>query len=212
MIPSNALVAARQFLAPALQQARCVLDATAGNGNDTLFLCQQTPPECRVFAFDVQPAAIQGASGRITQQGYGEKVCWIHDDHAKLAEHVTMPLDAAMFNLGYLPGQDHGLTTTPDSLERALTVLLERLAPGGRITVVAYPGHAPGRAEIEFLEEWLPQCPQSRFVVSRLTFINQKNNPAILYMIGETRRKPHENASANQGQGIGGTPGYQDAG
>ena len=83
MIPSNALVAARQFLAPALQQARCVLDATAGNGNDTLFLCQQTPPECRVFAFDVQPAAIQGASGRITQQGFGEKVCWIHDDHAK---------------------------------------------------------------------------------------------------------------------------------
>jgi tRNA1(Val) A37 N6-methylase TrmN6 len=212
MIPSNALIAARQYLVPALQGARCVLDATAGNGNDTFFLCQQTPPECRVFAFDIQSAAIQGASDRIAQQGYGDKVCWIRDDHAKLAEYVTMPLDAAMFNLGYLPGQDHSLTTTPVSLGPALADLLERLAPGGRITLVAYPGHAPGQAEIEFLEEWLPQCPQSRFVVSRLTFINQRNNPAILYMIGETRRKPHENSSSNQGQRIGGTLGYPDAG
>ena len=212
MIPSNALIAAQQFLLPALQHARCVLDATAGNGNDTLFLCQKTPPHCQVIAFDIQQAAIRSASRRIGQHGYNEKVRWIHDDHAKLAQFVTLPLDAAMFNLGYLPGQDHCLTTTPVSLGTALASLLERLAPGGRITVVAYPGHAPGRAEIEYLEDWLARCPQSRFIVSRLTFLNQRNHPAILYMIGETRRKPHENASTNQGQGIGGTPGYPDAG
>lgn len=197
MIASNAMTAAHQFLIPALQSASCVIDATAGNGNDTLFLCQQTPPECRIVACDVQQIAIRKATERIAQYGYCDKVRWIHDDHANLAEYVVTPLNAAIFNLGYLPGQDHDLTTNSASVEQALAALLTRLAPCGRITVVAYPGHAPGRVEIENLEAWLAQCPQSSFVVSRQTFINQRNNPAILYMIGKTRRNRHENSSTN---------------
>ncbi len=197
MIPSNALMAARQFLAAVLPNSRCVVDATAGNGNDTLFLCQQTPTDCRVVAVDIQLAAIQSATELIARHGYLEKVRWIHADHAHLSEHVDGPVDAAVFNLGYLPGQDHSITTDPVSIGPALKGLINLLAPGGRITLVAYPGHGPGQAEIEFLETTLSQYPQQQFIVARLNFINQCNNPAILYTIGKARGNPHENSSAN---------------
>ena len=194
MIPSNAVIAAQQFLLPVLAKARCVVDATAGNGNDTLFLCRQTAADCRVVTFDIQLAAIRSATVLIARHGYQEKIRWIHDDHAKLAEYIATPVDAAVFNLGYLPGQAHCLTTKPESLGLALASLLALLVPGGRITVVAYPGHAPGRAEIAYLEELLSQCPQPQYVATRLSFINQRNNPAILYTIGKARRNPHENS------------------
>ena len=197
MIPSNAMMAARQFLAAVLPNARCVVDATAGNGNDTLFLCQQTPADCRVVAVDIQLAAIQSATELITRHGYQDKVRWVHVDHAHLTEHVDGPIDAAVFNLGYLPGQDHSVTTNPASLGPALQGLLDLLAPGGRLTLVAYPGHGPGQAEIKFLETTLSQYPQQQFVVTRLHFINQCNNPAILYTIGKARGNSHENSSAN---------------
>jgi len=197
MIPFNALMAARQFLASVLPNARCVVDATAGNGNDTLFLCRQTPADCQVVAFDIQLAAIRSATELIAGHGYQEKVRWIHADHAQLVEYIATPVDAAVFNLGYLPGQDHLITTGPASLGPALQGLLNLLAPGGRLTLVAYPGHGPGLAEIEFLETTLSQYPQQQFVVTRLNFINQCNNPAILYTIGKARGNPHENSSAN---------------
>ena len=197
MIPSNALMAARQHLVPVLPTARCVVDATAGNGNDTLFLCQQTPADCRIFAFDIQLAAIRSATDLIARHGFLEKVSWFHADHAQVKNHVDAPIDAAVFNLGYLPGQDHSVTTGPASLAPALQGVLDLLVPGGRSTLVAYPGHGPGLAEIDFLETTLSRYSQQQFVVTRLNFINQCNNPAILYTIGKARRDLNENSSSN---------------
>ena len=84
MIPSNAVMAARQHLVPVLPTARCVVDATAGNGNDTLFLCQQTPADCRIFAFDIQLAAIRSATDLIARHGFLEKVRLLNADHAQV--------------------------------------------------------------------------------------------------------------------------------
>lgn len=195
MIPSNAVAASRIYLEPALVKAFCVVDATAGNGHDTLFLCRQTPPECRIWAFDIQVAAIQSATELICSHGFAGKVRWIQDDHARMSEYIDVPIDAAVFNLGYLPGHDHSVTTHPQSLGLALTSLLGQLRPGGRVSLVAYPGHGPGLAEVEFVEDYLAECPQKIFVATRLAFINQRNNPAILYTIGKTGRNLHEDTS-----------------
>jgi len=197
MIPTNAVIAARDYLKPALLEATCVVDATAGNGNDTLFLCRNTPAECQVWACDIQATAIQSATELILRQGWAGKVHWLQIDHARLTDHVDVPIDAAVFNLGYLPGYDHAVTTNPQSLGPALTGLLNLLKPQGRIAIVAYPGHGPGRTEAAFIEEFLAECPQKLFVVTRLEFINQRNNPAILYTIGKTRRNLHEDASSD---------------
>lgn len=199
MIPRNALEAARVFLAPVLGNASCVVDATAGNGHDVLFLCEQTPADCRVWAFDIQPAAVLSTAGLLRSRGYLDKVRLIQEDHAMLRTHVREPVDAAVFNLGYLPGHDHTVTTRPESLGQALETLLELLSPDGRIAIVAYPGHSPGQAEVEYLETYLSGRPQERYTVTRLDFINQRNRPAILYSIGKMRRKPHEVTSSVKG-------------
>ncbi len=188
MIPRNAMEAARLFLEPALAQAKCVVDATAGNGHDVLFFCRKTSPSCRVWAFDIQQTAIDASERLLKQYGFGDRVSLLKADHAKVAEYIKEPVDAAIFNLGYLPGQAHTITTNPSSLATALKELLEMLAPDGRIAIIAYPGHEPGRHEITFLEEYLPTCSQNLFTICRLSFINQKNNPAILYSIGKARR------------------------
>lgn len=212
MIPHNAVEASRLFLAPVLADAGCVVDATAGNGHDSLYLCQQTKPECRVWAFDVQTAAVAACGKLLAQHGFTEKARLIQADHALLREIVQGPVDAAIFNLGYLPGHNHAVTTRLESLTPALDALRELLAPGGRIALVAYPGHPPGRLEMEFLEEYLPRWSQQLFTITRLNFINQKNYPAILYSIGKTGRKQHENTSPDQSKGNRGTTGDPNPG
>ena len=201
MIPPNAIVAARDYLTPSLRQADCVVDATAGNGHDTMFLCRNTSPECRVWAFDIQAAALQSAKQRACQHGFAERVRWIQADHAQLGDYIDIPVDAAVFNLGYLPGHDHALTTNPHSLGRALDCLLKLLKPQGRISIVDYPGHGPGQEEVVFIENFLANFTQKIFVATRLEFINQRNNPAILYTIGKTGRNLHEDTSPNYCQG-----------
>jgi ubiquinone/menaquinone biosynthesis C-methylase UbiE len=200
MIPHNAIIAAHDYLLPSLRQAECVVDATAGNGHDTLFLCRNTPPECRIWAFDIQAEALRSAKERVCQHGFTDRVQWIQADHAQLGDHVDIPVDAAVFNLGFLPGHDHVLTTKPDSLGQALNSLLKLLKPQGRISIVAYPGHGPGQEEVVFIENFLADCAQRIYVATRLEFINQRNYPAILYTIGNTGRNLHEDTSPDYSQ------------
>lgn len=196
MIAPNANVAARFFLQPVLSAATCVVDATVGNGHDTLFLAENTGADCQIWAFDVQTAAIRSAQTRLAQGLATGRIHWVQADHARMKEHIEEPVDAAMFNLGYLPGHDREVVTRPASLEPALTHLLHWLKPNGRITLVAYPGHGPGRDEIAFLETFLAKLPQQVLTANRLEFINQKNQPAILYTIGRTGRNRDEDSSA----------------
>ena len=188
MIPSNAPAAARFFLSQVLPTAACVVDATAGNGHDTLFLCQNSPANCQVWSFDLQQEALTACGELLARHGFAHKANLILADHATLREYIGASVDAAMFNLGYLPGHDHTVTTRPQSLRPALDGLLALLAPNGMVTIVAYPGHEPGQVEIEFLEAYLRLLPQNIYTAAKFSYMNQKNFPAILYFIGKTRR------------------------
>lgn len=203
MIAPNANVAAQLFLQPVLGTATCVVDATAGNGYDTLFLAEKTAESCRIWAFDIQEQAIGSARSRTASIKHDDRICWVNVDHACMNEFVFEPVDAAMFNLGYLPGSSRSIVTQPSSLEPALNWLLQRLKPLGRISIVAYPGHQSGQEEILFLEQYLAQLPQQRFIANRLQYLNQKNQPAILYTIGKIGRNFDEDPSADKSKGTG---------
>ncbi len=50
-----------------IKEGDCCVDATAGNGNDTEFLCRLTGADGKVYAFDIRKAdsrTHQKASGR----------------------------------------------------------------------------------------------------------------------------------------------------
>jgi hypothetical protein len=94
-----------------------------------------------------------------------------------------------MFNLGYLPGGDHSFTTRAATTVAALGRITGLLAPGGLITVVAYPGHPAGDEENAAVADYLARLPQETFTVAVWRMVNQRNRPPILYIIGRTGRE-----------------------
>ncbi len=133
-----------------------MIDATAGNGHDTLFLAECVGASGRVLAFDVQEAAIISARGKIAQAGFAERVEYFLKSHERMEEHAAQGSAAAvLFNLGYLPGEDHELTTGAETTLIALAAAARVLKPGGVLSVVCYPGHPAGALEAEAVEGWM---------------------------------------------------------
>jgi len=160
---------AHEAVARVLVEGDLALDATAGNGHDTVFLAEQVGDTGYVWAFDVQEAAIAETRRRLEGAGLVERVCLVHDSHANMAQHLPDEargrLAAVMFNLGYLPGSDRCLVTDAQNTLAALETALQMLRPGGLISLLVYRGHPGGREEWQAVQEWLSQSPTSRDVL-----------------------------------------------
>ncbi len=138
---------AHAWLEPVLAPGATALDATCGNGHDTLFLARAVAPGGTVHAFDLQPAAIERSRRRLEAAATGASLHWYQQDHAGLAGALAgIRLDAAMFNLGWLPRSDSDIITTPASTTAALAAALALMRPRARLTVICYCGHAGGES------------------------------------------------------------------
>ena len=96
---------------------------------------------------------------------------------------VTGPVDAVIFNLGYLPGGDHSLVTRPETTARALRSALDLLRPGGRIGLVIYTGHPGGREECEMVESMAASLDGELFKVIKTVFLNRTANAPVVIVI-----------------------------
>ena len=146
---------AHEWLRKVIRPGDRVIDATLGNGHDALFLAACVGEQGKVIGFDVQQQALDAATehmrrNEIPEHGYE----WHLASHARMADVVTTPVRAVMFNLGYLPGADHDVITSAEETLSALQAAAALLMPGGVITVVCYPGHAGGDRETEAVKEW----------------------------------------------------------
>lgn len=184
---ANAVIMAQRFIGPKLAASSLVIDATAGNGKDTLFMASNTPSSAMVWAFDIQQQALSKTHQLLARFGLETKVRLVLDDHAHIPDHISQPVDAAMFNLGYLPGGDHTVSTCPDTTIDAISHTIQLLRPGGVITVVTYPGYTPGRLEDQAVQKHLAGLNQNQLAVACWSMVNQKNNPPILYIIEKIR-------------------------
>ncbi|ROY40389.1 methyltransferase domain-containing protein [Enterococcus casseliflavus] len=180
------------LLKEVLQPGQTAVDATMGNGFDTELLASLVGPTGQVFAFDIQEQALQATKKRLAEKELLAQVQLIHQGHETLAEVVSGPVHAAIFNLGYLPKGDKAIITLPGTTKTALEALLTRLAPKGRIILVCYYGHAGGEAELKEVHSFCQQLPQEAFNVLSYQFINQRNQPPILFCI---ERKNHQSSA-----------------
>ena len=167
------------------------MDGTAGNGRDTLFLAQLAGGKGKVWAFDIQAQALSNTAGLLRENGVEERVELIAASHADLADYVREPLDAAMFNFGYLPGGSKNLTTRADTSVAALEAAVSLLAGGGILTAVLYDGHAEGARESAAVQAWAAALPQEQYQVLHYRFTNQRNHPPQLLAIEKRIRKPN---------------------
>ena len=140
-----------------LKPGDSAIDATAGNGHDTLWLAQRTGENGCVFAFDVQTEAIKNARQRIQEANCSSPIHFIADSHSNLSKRLPedRAIAAAVFNLGYLPGGDQSLITRPETTIDALNQCLDRLRPDGILSVVLYPGHEGGNSETADILKWI---------------------------------------------------------
>ena len=139
---------AHEAVRTAVKEGEEVVDATAGNGHDTVFLAQLVGPGGRVFAFDIQEEALIATRANLEASGVpSERVSLIRESHAGLGDYVINPVAAVMFNLGYLPGGDHQIRTRCEETLIGLERAWEVIRAEGIVTVVCYRGHPGGQEE-----------------------------------------------------------------
>lgn len=159
---------AHLLLDPVLKPGDQAIDATCGNGHDTLFLARCVGESGRVLAFDIQAPAIKTARQAMERQGVAEQVTFFHESHTRIPERAAPEsVAAAMFNLGYLPGADRSVITEASETLTALAATAQVLRPGGWVCVICYPGHEGGDDEGAAVERWMKTLTPLRWRVAR---------------------------------------------
>lgn len=174
---------AHLYVKTALQEGGVAVDATAGNGLDTLFLARQAGPEGRIYAFDIQEEALRRTSAVLQQENLLDRVRLIKAGHEQMSAHVTEAVSAVMFNLGYLPGGDHRVVTGKETTLTALKAALTLLQNGGVITMVAYSGHPGGKEEQKALLDFCGKLNSREYRVAYTFYLNQLHHPPALITV-----------------------------
>ncbi len=183
-----------------------VVDATCGNGHDTLALARmlmQVDSEeftGRIYAFDVQQQAVAATRELLTECGFSlplpeGRIELIHDSHENIRQYVPGSCSAIVFNLGYLPGGDKSITTEKESTLSAIRDILgisstletgaapPLLRKDGILCITMYSGHGTGAEEKTRLLELAAQLDAGKYHTSYISMPNQKNNPPEILLI-----------------------------
>lgn len=156
------------------------VDATMGNGHDTLFLCELAREQGRVAAFDIQEAALKETDRILREKGLRERADLYLESHVNMGKFIEEEsVDGMYFNFGYLPGGDHSLATKPDTSLEAVKKGLTLLKKGGVMALCIYSGGDTGFEERDRLLEFLKSLDSRKFLVILESFYNRKKNPPI---------------------------------
>lgn len=176
------------FLAEQIQPGDFCIDATMGNGHDTLFLSQLTGPTGKVLAFDIQQTALDSTQKRLEDAIASDNVTLILDSHSNLS-HYAKPntVSCIVFNFGYLPSGDHNISTTKETSIPAIAQGLELLKKGGLMSLCIYSGGDSGFDERDALLNYLKTLDTKKYLVILSCYYNRPNNPPIPVLIKKLR-------------------------
>ena len=79
----------RHFQKLQIQPGDLCIDATMGNGHDTLYLSQLTGVHGKVIAFDIQEAALRSTRQRLEKHHALENVSLVLDSHSQILSPVS---------------------------------------------------------------------------------------------------------------------------
>lgn len=179
----KSLFQAHELARFAVKEGDTVVDATMGNGHDTEFLANLVGEKGRVFAFDIQPQALERTRERLEKAHCIDQCTLILDGHQNMDVYVHEPVKLVIYNLGYLPKGDHTIGTKYETTREAIEKSLSLISDDGIVLVVIYYGGDSGFEEKEALLSFLNTLDCRNFSVMRTEFINQINCPPILIAI-----------------------------
>lgn len=173
-----------------IQKGDAVVDATCGNGYDTLAMLKMVSDKShsgRVYSLDLQDVALQNTQYLLDESlnpDEKESVELFATCHSKMEEVVprNIPVRLVAFNLGYLPGGDKTMITRADTTLLGLEAAERILAPGGLISLVVYVGHPGGREEFETVQAFASGLPVDNWICCKLQMLNRPLAPIIVFL------------------------------
>lgn len=171
------------LLATHLCEGARAIDATMGNGHDTLQLARLVGATGTVYAFDIQAQALAATTALLEAENLQSRAVLIQDSHSRLADYVREPVSVIVFNLGYLPGADKSKATQADTTLLAVQQALPLLEPGGLLLIAVYWGHPAGRQERDVLDPFVAQLSPAKYRVLKYEFINRARPAPYLLAI-----------------------------
>ncbi len=176
----------KHFILAHLREGDTAVDYTMGNGHDTEFLSKTVGPSGHVYAFDIQPLALERTRVHLAETGCPDNCELILASHHRAEEFVRGPVRAGMFNLGYMPGSGHKeLTTMRTTTLPAVEAAVRLLGEDAILLVAVYPGHPEGEAEGLALQKYLGTLSRFRMTVAKFQLLNSPASP--YFMIVETK-------------------------
>ena len=164
------------------------IDATAGRGNDTLFLCELVGQRGEVMAFDIQPQALEKTATLLAEHECMAEL--VLDSHANMLDYMPEGSAACvMFNFGYLPGGDHAIETKAKTSVEAILAGLSILRKGGIMTLCLYDGSDVQREEKEAILAMLQTLDPKTYLVITGCYYNRPNNPPMPVFIQKLEGK-----------------------
>jgi len=135
-----------------------VIDATCGNGKDSLRLTELVP-QGHVYAIDIQETALQKAQALIPHSN----ITYLLQSHVDLP---SVQVKLVVYNLGYLPGGNKDLTTLTDSTLESLSRAAQIIVIGGALSITCYPGHPEGALEMGAVQNWVGSLDPEKWKIT----------------------------------------------
>ncbi len=184
---ANLLQHAHQIIQTHLQQGDIAIDATIGNGHDTLFLAQQVTAIGKVYGFDIQAAAIYATQQRLKAANVLDCVQLMQIGHQFMAQYIPIShhqkIKAIMFNLGYLPHGDKNMISQAETTLLGLEAAKQLLALQGVMSILAYPGHLGGDIETVQVARWCDDLPKNHFRVQLIESEHRQSTAPRLFVV-----------------------------
>ena len=167
----------KSFLLRHISEGDTVADFTMGNGHDTLWLSGTVGEQGKVYAFDIQPQALESTKNLLEEKAMYHNYSLILDSHSECDKYIKAPIKAGVFNLGYLPGSDKKITTLHQTTRIAVEKAINLLAPDGILLIAVYPGHEEGTVEGNMLAEMLSEYNRRKYCCACFRILNSPISP-----------------------------------
>ena len=145
-----------------------------------MWLSNAVGEEGKVYAFDIQPQALESSKALLERENAPKNYTLILDSHANVEQYVKEPICAGMFNLGYLPGSDKSVTTMRETTLPAIEAAISLMDRDAIILVAVYPGHAEGEAEGKLICEYLSGLSRYKVCATRINILNSPTSPFFI--------------------------------